>query len=150
MRTPKLEIRSEIDIDAPVEEVWAVLTDFASFPAWNPFIRRISGPLSPGSRLDVLLGLPGTRGMGFRPTLISVVPNHELRWLGRLGLPGLFDGEHIFELVPQGGNRTHFVQREQFRGLLLPLLRRSLLRDARRGFDEMNAALRARVTGKAA
>jgi hypothetical protein len=147
MRTPKLEIRSEIDLDAPVEKVWAVLTDFASFPEWNPFIRRISGTLSVGAKLNVFLGTSGTRGMRFRPAVMSVVPNSELRWLGHLGIPGLFDGEHIFELVPQGRNRTHFVQREQFRGLLLPLLKRNLIRDARRGFDEMNAALRARVAG---
>jgi len=147
MRSPKLEIRSEIEIDAPAETVWAVLTDFASFPEWNPFIRRISGSLSVGSRLNVFLGASGTRGMRFRPTVMSVVPNRELRWLGRLGIPGLFDGEHIFELAPAGRDRTQFVQREQFRGLLLPVLRRSLVRDARRGFDEMNAALRARAAG---
>ncbi len=140
-----LELRTEIEIDAPVERVWAVLTDFDRFPEWNPFIRRIHGNAQVGSRLDVLLGASGTRAMRFRPIVKAVIPNRELRWLGRLGLPRLFDGEHIFQIEPLGPARARFVQREQFRGLLVPLLARSLNRDARRGFEEMNRALRERV-----
>ena len=87
--------------------------------------------------------------MRFRPTVRAAVPNRELRWLGRLGIPGLFDGEHIFELTPIGGQRARFVQRERFRGLLVPLMKKRLERDTRRGFDEMNQALRTRATGAA-
>ena len=140
-----LELRTEIEIDAPAERVWAVLTDFDKFPDWNPFIRRIHGNAQVGSRLDMFLGASGTRGMQFRPIVTMVVPNRELRWLGRLGLPRLFDGEHIFQIEPLGSTRARFIQRERFRGLLVPLMARSLNRDARRGFEEMNQALRARV-----
>src|SRR2546422_6043928 len=140
-----LELRTETEIDAPVERVWQVLTDFETFPEWNPFIRRIRGKPVEGSRLEVFLAASGTRGMRFRPKVLKVVPNRELRWLGRLGFPRLFDGEHIFELQSLGPGRTKFVQREQFRGIFLPFLRRSLQRDARRGFEEMNQALRQRV-----
>ncbi len=140
-----LELRTEIEIDAPAERVWAVLTDFERFPDWNPFIRSIRGQALVGSRLDVLLGASGMRPMRFRPTVKAVVPNRELRWLGRLRLPRLFDGEHIFQIEPLGPTRTRFVQRERFRGLFVPLLARSLNRDARRGFEEMTRALRERV-----
>ena len=140
-----LELRTDIEIDAPVERVWEVLTDFDRFPDWNPFIRRIHGKAQVGSRLDVFLGASGTRGMRFRPIVTKVVPNRELRWLGRLGLPRLFDGEHIFQIEALGPMRSRFVQRERFRGLFVPLLARSLNRDARRGFEEMNRALRERV-----
>jgi len=140
-----LELRTEIEIDARPERVWAVLIDFEKFPDWNPFIRSIRGNVQVGSRLDVLLGASGTRAMRFRPIVKAVVPNRELRWLGRLGLPRLFDGEHIFQIEPLGPIRSRFVQRERFRGLFVPLLARSLNRDARRGFEEMNRALRERV-----
>jgi len=140
-----LELRTEIEIDAPAERLWAVLLDFERFPDWNPFIRSIRGQALVGSRLDVLLGASGTRPMRFRPTVKAVVPNRELRWLGRLGLPRLFDGEHFFQIEPLGPMRSRFVQRERFRGLFVPLLARSLNRDARRGFEEMNRALRERV-----
>ena len=60
-------------------------------------------------------------------------------------VPGLFDGEHIFSIEPLDENRVRFVQREKFSGLLVPLFARSLERDTKRGFDEMNKALKARV-----
>jgi hypothetical protein len=143
-----LELRTETDIDAPVERIWRVLMDFAAYPEWNPFIRSIHGKPDVGSRLEVEIGASGTRPMRFRPTVRGVVPNREFRWLGHLGVRGLFDGEHIFELTPLSMGSTRFVQRERFRGIFLPLLARRLERDARRGFEEMNRALRERVTSR--
>ena len=81
------ELRSEIEIDAPVERVWQTLTDFSSFPTWNPFIRRIEGELRLGSRLEVFIQPTGTKGMRFRPTVRRLEPGREVRWLGRLGIP---------------------------------------------------------------
>ena len=139
------EIRTEIDIEASAGRVWNSLTDFPAFPEWNPFIRRISGEPKVGTKLEVFMQSSGTRGMTFRPTVMKVERDRELRWLGRLAVPGLFDGEHIFEIEEPAAKRVHFVQRERFRGLLVPLLARSLDRDTKRGFEEMNRALRTRA-----
>ena len=141
-----LELRTETEIDAPVERVWQVLMDFDSYPRWNPFIRSIRGTPEVGSRLEVEIGASGTRPMRFRPTVRVSLRDREFRWLGRLVIPGLFDGEHIFELTPQGSQSTRFVQRERFRGLFLPFLARRLEMDVRRGFEEMNRALRGRAS----
>ena len=138
-------IRSEIEINASAERVWEVLTDFASFPQWNPFMRRASGELKKGTRLEVNLQPNGARSMTFRPLILKVEPNRELRWLGSLWIHGLFDGEHVLTIEPLGENRVHFAQHEIFKGLLVPLMSGSLDRDAKRGFEEMNKALKARV-----
>jgi len=45
------EVFSEIEIQATADRVWQVLTDFARYPEWNPFIRRISGEPKEGTRL---------------------------------------------------------------------------------------------------
>ncbi|MGI0148973.1 MAG: SRPBCC family protein [Thermoplasmata archaeon] len=134
-------------MDAPVERVWQILMDFDAFPEWNPFIRQIIGRPALGSRLDVMIGASGTRGMRFRPKVTKVVPQREFRWLGRLGIAGLFDGEQIFELTPTSSLACRFVQRERFRGIFVPFLARRLERDVRRGFDEMNRSLKARAMG---
>ncbi len=141
-----LELQTETEIDAPVERVWRVLVDFAAYPDWNPFIRSIHGKPEVGSRLDVEIGASDTRPMRFRPTVKAVVPDREFRWLGHLGIRGLFDGEHVFELTPLGPRSTRFVQRERFRGIFLPFLARRLEKDVRRGFEEMNRALRGRAS----
>ena len=125
--------------------MWRLLTDFASYPQWNPFIRQISGEPTPGERLKVRLEPPESRGITLRPKVLSAEPNHQLRWLGHLFVPGLFDGEHSFVIRPLGEDRVRFVQREAFRGLLVPLFARSLDKSTLGGFEEMNQALKERA-----
>ena len=139
------DLHSEIEINAPAQRVWEVLTDFASYPRWNPFIRRASGVPRTGERLEVRIEPSGSRGMTFRPKVLNAEANRELRWLGHLLVPGLFDGEHSFTIQPLGENRVRFVQREAFKGLLVPLFGRSLDSNTQRGFEEMNRALKERA-----
>ena len=138
------ELRAEIEIDAPAERVWRILTDFASYPDWNPFISQIDGTPAAGERLSVRIEPPGGRGMEFRPTVLASEPNRELRWLGRLIIPGLVDGEHSFRLDWRGSDRVRVVQAERFSGLLIPFLG-GVLRNTERGFHAMNQALKARA-----
>ena len=139
------ELRSEIEIQASAERVWQLLTDFPSFPQWNPFIRKVSGNIQVGERLEVYIQPSGASGMTFRPTVLKAEPNRELRWLGHLLISGLFDGEHSFTIEPLGDGRVRFTQREVFTGLLVPLFARGLDTDTRRGFEEMNLALKSRA-----
>src|SRR5947209_16808514 len=141
---PMRELRSEIDIDVPVERVWQILTDFAAFPQWNPFMQRASGEPRPGEQLRVYIQPPGGRGMTFKPTVLNAEPNRELRWLGRLLLPGLFDGEHTLRVEPLGPNQTRFMQQEKFTGVLVPLFA-GTLEKTQQGFEDMNRALKARA-----
>ena len=139
------ELRTEIEIEASAERVWQLITDFSRFPQWNPFMRRVAGEPRMGARLEVYLQPSGARGMTFRPTVLNAEPKRELRWIGHLVMPGLFDGEHILAIESLSANRVRFVQREIFTGLLVPLLARMLDIDTRRGFEEMNQALKARA-----
>jgi len=136
-------IETAIDIAAPPRAVWDVLVDFAAYPDWNPFIRRLQGEARVGARLEVTVQPPGGKPMTFRPTVLAAEPARELRWLGRVLMPGLFDGEHGFRLEPTaGGCRLHHG--ETFGGLLVPLFGK-MLDDTERGFAALNAALKERV-----
>jgi hypothetical protein len=139
------ELRTEIDIDAPPEQVWPHLVDLGAYADWNPFITRAAGSAEEGHKLSLRMDPPGGRGITIRPHVTEVSKGATLEWLGHLGVPGVFDGRHRFELTatPSG---THLVQREIFGGLLVRPLRRSLDGNTRAGFEAMNAALRRRVT----
>ena len=52
---------------------------------------------------------------------------------------------YVFRLSPTTRGGTRFVQREEFRGLLVPLLWSSVSRNTQRGFEAMNAALKERA-----
>jgi predicted N-acetyltransferase YhbS len=136
-------IETTVMIAAPPERVWAILTDFARMPDWNPFICAISGGLQEGGRMSVLIAPPGQSPMRFRPTVLVAEPGRELRWRGALVLPGLFDGEHYFVLQADGSGGTRLVHGEAFSGLLVPLvMRQAMLAATRDGFEAMNQALK--------
>lgn len=140
----KHEIRSEIDIEAPPEAVWAQLADLGRYEEWNPFITRAEGTAEAGQRLSLRMQPSGGRAMTIRPTVTSASQGSAFEWLGHLGVPGVFDGRHRFELSPTATG-THVVQRESFRGVLVRPLRKSLDTGTLAGFEAMNAALRQRV-----
>lgn len=137
-------LETDILIDAPPDEVWRILSDFARYPEWNPFIVSISGAAKPGRSLRVTLEPPGRKPMTFRPVVKSAVPGREFRWLGRMFVPGIFDGHHQFVLedTDQG---TRFVHRESFSGLLAGFVLRTMGEAIRKGFIQMNEALKERA-----
>jgi hypothetical protein len=136
-------IRTETEIDAPPAEVWAVLTDFPSYPAWNPFIQEASGTLAVGEILTMRMHLGERPPQTFTPEVLAVRENAELRWRGTLRWQWLFSAEHLFELS-RSGERTRLVHSEQFRGVLVPLLRK-MIDETEREYLLLNAALKDRV-----
>jgi hypothetical protein len=139
------QLRTEIDVAATPERVWQVLTDFDAYSQWNPFMTEASGRPVLGERLTIRMQPDGGRAMTFRPTVREAVPQRRLRWLGHLLVPGIFDGEHSFTIEPLDDGTVRLVQREDFRGVLVPLLARSLDRRTLPAFERMNRALKQRA-----
>ena len=137
---------SEIEINASPERVWQVLTDFSALPDWNTFIRSVEGDLNVGGRLKVYIKASKGMGMSFKPTVLRAEPNRELRWIGRLLMPGLMDGEHSFIIEPMEDNHVRFVQSESFTGVLVSLMSMlGVFKNALIGFEGMNQALKRRA-----
>ena len=139
-------IKTETIIHAPAERVWAEMTDFASFPQWNPFVREAHGKLVPGEKLKIRLRLDRGLRMTFRPRVTVVEPNRELRWLATLGRPGVFDVDRAFQIEPRDEGSVRFVMSEECSGWLTPVMfATNLEAQLYRGYDAFNEALRRRV-----
>ena len=134
------QIETEILIEAAPEKVWEVLTDFEKHPDWNPFIKSIKGEKSVGKKLKVSIKPPDGAGMVFNPVVLKYEENKEFRWKGKLGIKGIFDGEHYFKLVENNGN-TKFVHGEKFSGILVALMGKTLDK-TKEGFQLMNESLK--------
>ena len=139
------ELHTEIEIDAPAQTVWTVLTDLDHYSDWNPFIVEASGEVEVDQRLINRLQPPGGRAMTIKPAVTVVETAKTFEWLGHLGFSGIFDGRHRFDLeaTPSGG--TRLVQSEQFNGVLVRFMRKMLDKQTRDGFVAMNSALKARA-----
>ena len=137
-------ITTHVTINAPVDAVWRTLVQLDSYRRWNPFITAAAGTFVVGDRLDLTIQPPGKRAMSFRPWVTAIEEHRYIEWLGRLGMPGIFDGRHSFTLTPTASGRTLLQQSETFSGALIPFSG-SLLTRTRGGFDAMNEALATEV-----
>ena len=136
-------LRTEISIEAPPEKVWSTLTDFDAYPRWNPFITKMTGDMTEGGKIEARL-----MGMTIKPSIQRMEENTELRWVGHLGVPGIFDGEHYFRVDSAGEGATRFVHGERFTGILVPIFAlMGQFKKIENAFVDMNEALKARVEG---
>jgi hypothetical protein len=138
-------LTTEIDIDTTPQHVWQILSDLTAYREWNPFIVQATGRAAIGDRLSLRMQPVGGRAMTLRPTVTEVREGELLRWVGRLGVRGIMDVEHSFVLEPRRNGGTRLVQREDFRGMLVPFVTRTLERGTLPAFVRMNEALKRRA-----
>jgi hypothetical protein len=139
------EVRTEIEIKSYPESVWKILTDFATYDQWNPFINEIIGLPTEGSKIDISIETPSGKNRKYSPRITKVEEGRELRWFGKSSLPGFLNAEHIFTIEELQPERVRFTQREVFDGLLTRLFGKGLDVDVRQGFQDMNEALKKRA-----
>lgn len=136
------QISTEITINATPQKVWSILTDFDNYPRWNPFIKSITGSPKVGNTITTHIEPPEGQAMTFQPKILVFEANKEFRWRGKLLIPGLFDGEHVFQLIDNGNGTTTFRQSELFYGILVPLFKKMLDTNTINGFQQMNQKLK--------
>jgi hypothetical protein len=139
------ELKTTIDINSTPTKVWQILLDFEKYPEWNPFIKSIRGKPKVGEKIEAKIHPPGQRDMTFKPVILKVDKNKELRWIGHLIFPGIFDGEHVFVIETLDNSKILFRHEEKFSGILVPIFWKSLYQHTRIGFIEMNQALKERA-----
>jgi hypothetical protein len=137
-------VSATIQIGAPPEAVWAVLTDLDRYQDWNPLFREASGQVAVGNRIKLRSVHPANgRMMTVQPKITVADPGAELRWVA--SLPGIMNGEHRFKLTPAEGG-TRLEQSETFRGLLTIFTGKTFTR-AGASFQGLNEALKQRAEG---
>jgi hypothetical protein len=120
---------ADVEIDAPPQVVWEVLTRFENWPNWNPEVKSMSfpGPLAPGTEFRWKSG-PGT----IVSTLERVEAPNYIAWRGRTLT---IDAYHEWWLEPRDGG-TQVRTQESFSGLLARLLRRTLQKTLDRSLED--------------
>lgn len=143
-------LRTEFDVSASAEQVWAVLTDFGRYADWNPSVPSISGDLRPGSTVSLTLVLPGRGKLAVKAELLEVSPDTRLTWRGNLGTDRLFTGYREFAIVPAAPDTVRVTHVEDLRGLIAPVFGALMGGALQRHHDGFNTALRRRAEDLAA
>ena len=138
-------LETQVIINAPAAAVWNVLSDFSAYPQWSPSVRQFEGTPVVGKRTKFLLQQPGGTSIKMNPVFLKIEKDKELRWKGKLGISGIFDGEHYFVLQVISAEQTKLIQGEIFSGMLVPFLKKMIHGNTLAGFEAFNAALKQRV-----
>ncbi|KAF9175463.1 hypothetical protein BGX21_007562 [Mortierella sp. AD011] len=140
------EIKASITIQAPLHEVWTVLTDLDHYHDWNPLFVQAKGTIADGETLSIKARLPSMVFCG-APLLYSRSPkitkaeqNSFLEWFTTA--TGV-KATHYFKLTSQDGKTTEFIQGECYGGWGAGF---GSTEGARRGIVAMNNALQLEVT----
>lgn len=131
------EIQTDIWIERRPADVWQIPDRDGRIPILEPVHSTLAGELHPGSRIEVVIAPPDSTPMTFRPIVITVQREREIRWLGSVWIRCPFDGVHSLRLESDG-RRTHLFQAERFSGVLVGRLSNGILRETQRGFVAMN------------
>lgn len=132
-----LNAETTININAEPEQAWPILKDLKNFHLWN---ERTSFTVD--DKQGVIVGnkvLMRVKLFGFwlnvPVTIQTMDEENGLRWVG--GIPGIYRGSHYFYFKKED-EKTVFVQGEDFKGLLVPLMWPFLKKELNRLYESGN------------
>jgi hypothetical protein len=125
-------------IHAAPERIWALLTDAAGYARWNNTVEKVEGNIALGERVTVHAKI--NPGRAFPVRVGEFEPPRRMVWIGGMPL-GLFRGERTFTLKPRSNGGVEFSMREEYTGLMVALIVRSIP-DLQPAFDEFASDLK--------
>ena len=136
------QYHTSILIEASAEKVWEVLTDFSSYPQWNPLVGKLEGKMEEGKKIATFI-VPLNKI--YFPFLLSYKPNAELIWQGIQGAKFLLAGKHYYKLEKWSDKETKLLHGENFTGLFSYFISKKLLKKMENAFISHNQILKQRI-----
>jgi len=142
------EIRAEIEIEAPIEKVWKIVTDIDNWQEWSPIINQASGVASLGSKLSITMasedGKGGKDGPKYTPVVTIFEEPKLFRWRAKMMSEFIFTNDKVFELEKTNSG-TRIIHKELFKGMLIPLFWSKLNGHVPSMLKSMNKALKEKI-----
>ena len=132
-------VRAEIVIQAPPEEVWAVITDPTSYPEWNPIFVSYDGEFAQGNQIALQLKMGESDPVGVQVEVKDFVPKEWMHQGGGIPLILTYDHNWYLEAAPEG---TKVTQYEYYTGVYVLFWNPE---SARLGYEQANKNLKARL-----
>lgn len=93
------EVSTEIEISAPPEKVWKILSDFDHWTHWNTTVTQASGNSVVNSQLSITTSDEnGKDSNTYSPVITKLEAPKLLHWRAKMMAHFLFSNEKIIEL----------------------------------------------------
>ncbi|MFF2550244.1 SRPBCC family protein [Nocardia sp. NPDC058058] len=139
-----LVIDNSVEIDAPADLVWQVLTDVAKYGEWNPFVSSCQTTLEPGTPIDMQVQLLGSKPRQQREYIRTHTPGKEFSY-NMKPVPGLLNSLRQHNVIPLEDGRTRYTSHFELNGPLSILVSAVLGGAMRKGFGGMTDGLKQRA-----
>lgn len=130
-----------LDIDAPADVVWNVLTDFSRYGEWNPFVPEATCDLRPGGAIEMQVKLR-EKPQFQREWVNSVGPGQTFSYRMKPVPLGALRSERVQTLEALPGGRTRYISHFEIAGWLQPLVTGIFGDGMRKGFEGMALGLK--------
>lgn len=130
-----------VEVDAPADVVWSVLTDFDRYADWNPFIGRCRADLTVGAPIDMEVRQLAPRPIHMREWISGVTPGRAFTYSMKPLPLGALRSKRSHTLTPLSDERTRYESHFELAGWLAPVVGLLFGRGFRRGFPGMTTAL---------
>lgn len=145
---PALSVYSEINIEAPAERVWQIITDPDNYPQWNTFIPALTlttANLLEGTEFQLDCQITDKQLLrGENTVVLEVDPAQRQLRIGTSttrGRPGIASN-HVQQCLIEADNRTRYINYQEFSGLLGPLVHLLYAGKMQAAFKRANRALK--------
>jgi hypothetical protein len=139
-------VKASINIRAPQDRVWAILSDLASYPAWSPFVVAVEGRAAVGETVTLVVAMTkGRPPLRQRETISRWEEGHEISWGTVMGHPRLLKAERFQRLTRVNAGETLYETADDFEGLLVPVVMALYGSRIQAGFHATAAALKERA-----
>ncbi len=136
-------VRSEIEIDAPADLVFQILTDLPGYTRWNPFTPRAVSTLEIGAPIDMRVRLMPFYTRGQREFVSELSPlRRRVAWGMHMGKADWGRGHRTQEIMRLDERRCRYVCEDNIGGRLRPLIISLFGGAMQRGFDDVAHALK--------
>jgi len=129
------EIRFELDVDAPADVLWGVVSDLSRYVEWNPFVIRASSTCEVGAPIRMKVRLFTSFAQSQTEEITEFSAPERICWGLTGGGSSALSSRRCQVVAPDGPSRSRYVSEFQLSGWFAPVVMGLLSRRLEAGFQ---------------
>jgi hypothetical protein len=137
-------LNHDLEVKAPAALVWEVITDFAHYRDWNPFVVECRSTLEPGEPIDMQVMLTD-KPQDVHEVVVECVPGRRFAYRMKPIPLGALSSLRSHDIASRGAGSSTYRSHFELNGWLAPVVLALYRKNLERAFGSMSAAIQQRA-----